>query len=255
MAFVLKNNGFTIYHSTKQDGNMGYDFGTVDEVDNNRLKFFNKNGIKGKIHEIQNCHSPNIALIIENDEIVQFKTNPLFDSNNEKLANGTDGLFSFDDVTICGITGDCIPLTIWEPESHLHGMIHIGLIGGLNDILNSFVQLIEKYNINIRSVYAYLGPSITVKNYNISKSGVWKNVGNEAIKKIKRIDKYIESRENQLYFNTKRMVIDRLISINLPFQNILNFDYCTAEPDSLFFSHFYSINNNLPNARFLTVIK
>lgn len=255
MAFVLKNNGFSVFHSTKQDGNMGYDFGKVDDVNNNRIKFLNKNDISGNIHEIQNCHSPNIALIGENNEIVKFKTQPLFDSNNEKLINGIDGLFSFDDVAICGITGDCIPLTIWEPESHLHGMIHIGLIGSLNDILNSFIKLVENYNINIHSTHAYLGPAITVKNYNISKSGVWKNVGNEALEKIKNIDNFIELRENQMYFNTKKMVINRLISIGLPMQNILNFDYCTAEPDSLFFSHYYSINNNLPNARFLTVIK
>jgi copper oxidase (laccase) domain-containing protein len=255
MAFVLKNSGFAVFHSIKQDGNMGYDFGSVEDVNKNRVKFFNKNNINGKIHEIQNCHSQNIALIKENDDIIQFKTHPQFDNKNEKLVNGIDGLFSFDDISICGITGDCIPLTIWEPESHLHGMIHIGLMGSLNDILNSFVQLISKYNINIQSTHAYLGPAITVKNYNISKSGVWKNVGNEAKEKINNIDHYIESRENQLYFNTKKMVIDRLISIGLPVQNILNFDYCTAESDSLFFSHFYSINNNLPNARFLTVIR
>ena len=63
MSFVIKNQQFTIYHSTKQDGNMGYDFDDEKVVNENRSKFLKKNNIEGPIREIINCHSSNVAFI------------------------------------------------------------------------------------------------------------------------------------------------------------------------------------------------
>ena len=54
MSFRLRNNGFEVFHSTKQDGNMGFDFGTEDEVAENRRIFFEKNLISEPVREIIN---------------------------------------------------------------------------------------------------------------------------------------------------------------------------------------------------------
>ena len=255
MSFAIKNQQFTIYHSTKQDGNMGFEFGVENDVIANRERFLGKNNINEPIREIQNCHSSNLACISLTSDDKCFYNNPQLNSENEKLISGIDGLLTFDDIAICGITGDCIPLAVWEPESNLHGLIHIGLLGGLNGIVTAFKKLIEFYSIDAQKIRFYLGPSITVRNYNISKSGVWKQIGEKARQIIPEINDYILLKNEQQYFDTKKFVIDSLIRISAKKENITSFDYCTAEKDSLFYSHYYLINNNLPNARFLTVIR
>jgi polyphenol oxidase len=253
MSFIIKNQQFTIYHSTKLDGNMGYDFGDETTVNKNRKNFFKKNNIEGPVKEIMNCHSSNIALVSVHENNKNFYTDPFLIADS--LKTGIDGLLTFDDMAICGITGDCIPLAVWEPESYLHGLIHIGLLGGLNGIILSLQQLLDQYKIDPTIVRYYLGPSITVRNYNISKSGVWRQIGENAIKTIPNIDSYINLKNDELYFDSKKFVLDSLLKISSKKENIISFDYCTAEKDSLFYSHFFQVNNNLPNARFITVIK
>jgi copper oxidase (laccase) domain-containing protein len=255
VSFTLKHQQFTICHSTKQDGNMGYDFDDKKVVDENRLKFLKKNNILGPIREIINCHSSNVALISTDDEDKCFYNVPELITDNESIITGIDGLLTFDQIAICGITGDCIPLAVWEPESNLHGLVHIGLLGGLNGIVFSLHQLLSHFDINPSRVRYYIGPSITVKNYNISKSGVWRQIGEKARKTIPDIDSFIQIKNGDMYFDTKKFVLERLLNIASQPENIIMFDYCTAEKDSLFYSHFHLINNNLPNARFITLIK
>ncbi|MGE5357215.1 MAG: laccase domain-containing protein [Deltaproteobacteria bacterium] len=255
MSFILKNQQFTMYHSTKQDGNMGYDFGDKVSVDHNRENFLKKNCITGPIREIINCHSSNVALISVKDDDKCFYNKPELITNEEKIRYGIDGLLTFDNIAICGITGDCIPLAVCEPESNLHGLVHIGLLGGLNGIIISLNKLLNSVRIDPSQVRYYIGPSITVKNYNISKSGVWRQIGEKARKNIPDIDDFIQIKNGDMFFDTKKFVFNRLLKISSRPENIISYDYCTAEKDSLFYSHFYLINNNLPNARFLTIIK
>jgi copper oxidase (laccase) domain-containing protein len=255
VSIVIKNQQFTIYHSTKQDGNMGYDFDDEKVVNDNRSKFLKKNNIEGPIREIINCHSSNVAFISENSEDKCFYNDPELITDNESIKTGIDGLLTFDQIAICGITGDCIPLAVWEPESSLHGLVHIGLLGGLNGIINSLQQFLKYFSLDPAKVRYYIGPSITVKNYNISKSGVWRQIGEKARKTIPDIDRFIQIKNGEMYFDSKKFVFQSLLNIASQPENIISFDYCTAEKDSLFYSHFYMINNNLPNARFLTLIK
>lgn len=255
MSFRLRNNGFEVFHSTKQDGNMGFDFGTEDEVAENRRIFFEKNLISEPVREIINCHSSNVSCISlhGNDKI--FYSAPLFNAADDNLHTGTDGILTFDNIAVFGITGDCIPLAVWEPESNLHGLLHIGLLGGLNGILNSFKQLTDHYKTDIGKIKFYLGPGITVKNYNITKSGVWKKVGDQVVRDIPEIEKYILKRDGQQYYDNRKFVSDKLVALSALPENIISFDYCTAEKDSLFYSHFYQINSKLANARFLTLVQ
>lgn len=234
---------------------MGYDFDDEKVVSENREKFLKKNNIVGPIREIINCHSSNVSFISSKNEDKSFYTNPELITDIEKVKHGIDGLLTFDDIAICGITGDCIPLAVWEPESNLHGLVHIGLLGGLNGIINSLDQLFTYVSIDPAKVRFYIGPSITVKNYNISKSGVWRQISEKARKTIPDIDSFIQIKNGDMYFDTKKFVLERLLNIASQPENIIMFDYCTAEKDSLFYSHFHLINNNLPNARFITLIK
>jgi copper oxidase (laccase) domain-containing protein len=255
MSFVLKNNGFAVFHSTKQDGNMGFDFGTAAEIEQNRRIFFEKNQISVALREIINCHSSNVSCVSQSGENKTFYSPPRFNADDENLHTGTDGIITFDDIAVFGITGDCIPLAVWEPGSNLLGLLHIGLLGGLNGILHSFKQLADHYKIDIGKIKFYLGPGISVKNYNITKSGVWKKIGEQAVKDIPEIENYITKRDGHLYYDNRKFVRDSLIALSASPENILSFDYCTAEKDSLFYSHYYQINNKLPNARFLTLIQ
>lgn len=255
MSFILNNNGFSVFHSIKQDGNMGFDFGSKAHVEKNRKNFFEKNKIKGPLHEIINCHSSNVSCITLSGDINTFYSAPRYNAENKNLHAGSDGILTFDNIAVFGITGDCIPLAVWEPESNLHGLLHIGLLGGLNGILNSFKQLTDNYKTDFGKLRFYLGPGISGRNYNITKSGVWKKIGAQVYKDFPGIENYIHKRDGQLFYDNRKFVRDSLIALSASAENILSFDYCTAEKDSQFYSHFYQINNKLPNARFLTVIR
>ena len=258
---MIKNLGeFRIEFSTKQDGNLRYAFGEREVVDKNRELFAQRIGINfAEIYLIDPTHSCNICVAHFDGPAIEtklYKKQPVISCDLfEGYYSGCDGCLTFDSEKFIGVlTADCIPLLIWHHATKLHGIVHVGLLGLLNNIVGHLPHIYENHNIDPATVNYYLGPSITRKNYNLTNSFLWKTVKEQACKEVPEVRKYIIERDHNEYIDTQSMLIDQLLSFGSTPSSIQLYPICTADEESKYFSHYVSRHTKLPNGRFISII-
>lgn len=155
---------------------------------------------------------------------------------------------------IAMLTGDCVPLIIWHHPTKLHGILHIGLLGLVNNIITNLMKVYSKYSIDSSEVNYFLGPAITKKNYNLSFSGLWSAIGDQVITKNAVIQNYISVKKQGMYMDLQLGIEKQLINIGSDLSHIQYYPDCVAEPNSPFFSHYAARHRGLENGRFMSVI-
>jgi len=255
---ISKTNNYLISFSTKEDGNMLRVSKNHVQVHKNRLLFLKKTKINiNNLFIIHSSHSPNIEVInSKNNTYLKetYKQYPILETDLDHYYTGADGAITFSPKLSIGlISGDCVPLIIWDNISGMHGILHIGLLGTLNNMVQILPQIFKRYNVKLKNVNFYIGPSITQKNYNINNSSMWSLVANQVRNKIPDINEYIKIKNKIEYFNMQKMIIDQLSSFGIKKAQIQQYEFCIGDKNSIFFSH-HILKQTGEKGNFLSII-
>jgi len=160
-----------------------------------------------KIYSLNQIHSNNIIEIKENDNI---------------LEKEGDGLFtSLKNIVLEVKTADCFPVFIFNEEIIM--VLHVGWKGAKEGIVQKGIEIFEKYD--FRNVKVFLGPGIKKCCYEIKEDVA------------KFFKDFLEERDNKIYFDLEKFIIDKFIEKGFYFKNIISFPFCTSCKNDLFYSN------------------
>jgi YfiH family protein len=195
------------------DFNLSFKVGdNPDNVRQNRKDFFEALGIDGK------------------KVTFQFQTHSTIHNYVEetKFFNGSDGLYTDKkDLFLAINVADCIPVFVYDPVNEIAAGIHSGWKGTQQKIVTHTVQtLMKKYNSKPEKLVVFIGPGISVKNFEVGKD-VFDFFDEE----------FREVRNGKYYVDLKKDIYTRLLGQGLRIENIEVSEYCTVEDKELFHSY------------------
>lgn len=129
-------------------------------------------------------------------------------STDDAIQN-TDALYTFENgVTLCTFTADCVPVTFYEKESGLIGVIHSGWQGTIKEISSHVMQtLIQKEKINPEKLTVHIGMALSQEKFEVDEDVYMK------FKKLGYADDF-------MYFNedTNKYHIDNQLTVQKQFE-------------------------------------
>ncbi len=129
---------------------------------------------------------------------------------------------------------DCIPVLIYAKDQQIVGAIHAGWKGNVHEITLKFVQhLIQHEHCDPKYMYAYIGPSIEQKNFEVQKNII--DLVQQMSFDTSRF--YTQIDETHYLLNGKELCKEQLLICNVPNDHISISPYCTIEHHDLFFSY------------------
>jgi len=219
---LIKNHPeLLIAISTKQGGvspppyylNLGLNADDAREnVLENRKRFFNALNIPLENIVMQKqIHSDNINVV-----------------NESCFLNDSDALITNQKNLYLAISiADCIPVFLYSPEKKVIAGIHSGWKGTEYKITSKVIERMKnEYNIKAENLIAYIGPGISVENYEVSK---------EVAERFNP-ESYIV-KEEKYFLDLKKDIYEQLISAGVRKENIEISPYCTFKDKDLFHSH------------------
>jgi polyphenol oxidase len=232
---------------------MSGNFGDPAEVLTRRSAFCSDHGIDhARIAFIEACHTGSVALIKKGRERQAFMKPPSISADFPSYLTAIDGLLSLDpDVPVALLSADCVPLVVVDEVMGLHGILHVGLLGLLNDIVGTAAVVLASLSVPVARVRFHLGTHIGAASYDLSKSGMWERVGTEAQEKCPWIGEFITS---EGFLDLGRAVESRLIAIGAVAEHISHDGRDTAGAGDEFFSHYKAQRKLAENGRFMTLI-
>jgi hypothetical protein len=192
---------------------MSYKVGDKNEnVKLNRERLFSTLGIEGdKVTYQHQTHSVKHNYVNE----------PSFFKDSDALYTDKPGNF------LAVSVADCVPVFLFEPEKRIISAVHSGWRGTQAKILTETLMTLKKmFNINYAGVIAYIGPCISLKNYEVSKD-VYDLFGNE----VKEI------RDDKFYVDLRRDNFLQLTELGVKPENIEITEFCTYGNPELFHSY------------------
>jgi polyphenol oxidase len=140
---------------------------------------------------------------------------------------------------IAVLTADCCPILICDNKMKMIAAIHAGWKGAYKDIIGNVIKFMLKKGCKLKNITATIGPSISVKNYEVKKDFMKK-----FIKKDKKNMKYFKINNNKLYFNLTEYVCSLLLQNKI--KNIETLKIDTFNVKNKFFSarRALSLNHN-----------
>ena len=184
---------------------MIFDFS--DKINQNGLKliFYNAEEssilTKKSIVSMVQTHSTNIEMV-----------------NDKKLAySNVDGIFSCNKNYALQVkTADCLPIFFVHQHENIFGVIHAGWKGLKNGIISKSSKLLKKHINDFNEITAFIGPSISQKNYEVKNEFI-DYFGNKFIDKV----------EDKFFCNLKGVASSQLHEIGV--KNIIDCNQCTYE--------------------------
>ena len=145
----------------------GIDIKASDITEDYRKKleidFFDKINLDIKKAIFMNqVHKDNIVKIDENNKDIYSKENPVKE---------TDALITnLKNIPLVIQTADCLPVILYCKESKSMAAIHSGWRGTVQRIIPKTIESMKKeYNIDTRTIYAYIGAHIFEKDYEVGE--------------------------------------------------------------------------------------
>jgi len=207
--------------STKEGGaspapyflNMGLSVG--DEKENvleNRKRFFEYLNIPlDRVVMQKQIHSDNINVVNES----------CFIQDSDALITNEKNLY------LAISIADCIPVFLYSPDKKVVAGIHSGWKGTEYKISQKVVErMINEYDVNPSEMIAYIGPGISVENYEVSK---------EVAEKFNPSSYKIVN--GKYHLDLKKDIYEQLLSAGLKKENIEITSLCTFRDKDLFHSH------------------
>ncbi len=127
------------------------------------------------------------------------------------------------------LTADCVPILICDESKNVIAAIHAGWKGAYKDIISKVIKFMIKKGSNHRSITAVIGPSISVKNYEVKE-----DFKRKFIKKDKKNNKFFKIKYKKLYFNLPNYVKSCLLKNKI--KNIESINIDTFDINNNFFS-------------------
>ena len=130
---------------------------------------------------------------------------------------------------IAVLTADCVPILICDNKKKIISAIHAGWKGAFKNIIGRVIKFMLKKGCKSKNIVASIGPSISVKNYEVQE-----DFKRKFIKKDKKNIKYFINRNNKLYFNLTSYVNSLLLQNDI--KNIETIKIDTFDIKNKFFS-------------------
>ena len=214
--------------------------------------FFNSSGGKSKgIYQSLNCGPGSKDLSVnvkKNLEVVkkkisnsaknifllnQIHSNKLvYIDNNYKLTKKpkADAVITIQkNLPIAVLTADCVPILIYDNKKRIVAAIHAGWKGAFKGITDKVIKFMVKKGCCLKNITAVIGPSISVKNYEVKDDFMKK-----FIKKDKKSLKYFKIENNKLYFDLSQYVYSQILQNKI--KNIDTIKLDTFDIKNKFFS-------------------
>ncbi len=182
-------------------------------VTENRKAFFSKLGLNlGSVVLQKQIHSDIVTLV--HDAGKQFESDALITDKP--------------DLGLAISTADCVPVFLYDKSKNVIGAVHSGWRGTAKNITSKTLQLMQKkFGTVPNDLFAFIGPSIAAKNYEVSK---------EVAQKFD--DKYLSKKNNGKYLLDLKMAnYDMLINFGIPANQIEVSGLCSFEEKKLLHSY------------------
>ena len=214
--------------------------------------FFNSSGGKSKgIYQSLNCGPGSKDLSVnvkKNLEVVkkkisnsaknifllnQIHSNKLvYIDNNYKLTKKPKAdavITNQKNLPIAVLTADCVPILIYDNKKRIVAAIHAGWKGAFKGIIDKVIKFMVKKGCSLKNITAAIGPSISVKNYEVKDDFMKK-----FIKKDKKSLKYFKIYSNKLYFDLPQYIYSQILQNKI--KNIDTIKLDTFDIKNKFFS-------------------
>jgi len=130
---------------------------------------------------------------------------------------------------IAVLTADCVPILIYDNKKRIVAAIHAGWKGAFKGIIDKVIKFMVKKGCSLKNITAVIGPSISVKNYEVKDDFMKK-----FIKKDKKSLKYFKIKNNKLYFDLSQYVYSQILQSKI--KNIETIKIDTFDIKNKFFS-------------------
>lgn len=146
-----------------------------------------------------------------------------------------DAMYTKDsDLYLLSFHADCCPVLLYCRDQKIVAAIHSGWKGTVNEIVGKVTKhLIENEHCDPQQIYAYIGPSIEERNFEAK---------NDIIDLVKKMSFdttsfYTKKDKDSYLLNSKGLIKQQLLNLNVKNENITVSPYCTIENNDLFLSY------------------
>ena len=108
---------------------------------------------------------------------------------------------------IAVLTADCAPVLICDTKKKMIAAIHAGWKGAYKGIIDNVIKFMIKKGCETRNMTAVIGPSISVKNYEVKE-----DFKKKFIKKNKKNIQYFTVNNQKLYFDLTNYIHSSILS-------------------------------------------
>lgn len=155
--------------------------------------------------------------------------------NKEDAFYAYDAMYTRDkNLWLWSFHADCCPVLLYCKKQKIIAAIHSGWKGTVGEIVSKVTtHLIEHENVEPSEIYAYLGPSISQKNYEVK---------DDIITYIKQMSFdtssfYLPFKKDSYLLDNKGLIKQQLLNLGVKEENITVSSYCTVDNNDLFFSY------------------
>ena len=127
------------------------------------------------------------------------------------------------------LTADCAPILIYDHKIKMIAAIHAGWRGAFKGIINKVIKFMIKKGCNLENMTAVIGPSISLKNYEVRD-----DFRKKFVERNKKNSLFFKNNKKKLYFDLVKYIHSSLKSINIKHIDILKID--TFDIKNKFFS-------------------
>lgn len=155
--------------------------------------------------------------------------------SREDALIGYDAMYTRDaNLWLWTFHADCCPVLLYCRNQKIVAAIHSGWKGTVGEIVRKVTEhLIENENCHPEQIYAYIGPSIEQRNFEAKDDII------ELVQKMSfdTSSFYTKKDDGNYLLNSKGLIQQQLLNLEIPIHNITVSPYCTIENENLFFSY------------------
>ena len=159
---------------------------------------------------------------------------------NKKIKPKVDAIITNQrNLPIAVLTADCAPVLICDKKRKMVAAIHAGWKGAYKGIIDNVIKFMIKKGCETKNMTAVIGPTISVKNYEVKE-----DFKNKFIKKNKKNIQYFIMNNQKLYFNLTKYIHSSILSNKIKSIDAIKID--TFDIKNKFFSarRALSLNHN-----------
>ena len=125
---------------------------------------------------------------------------------------------------------DCAPVILYDSLSNWMSVVHSGWRGTFNNIIGKTINKLKKNNVDIKNIFAALGPAIRDCCYEVGKEFMEYFNGTG-------LSPFLKEKNNRLFFDLAGSVNKQLIDSGIKKENIDFYGKCNScSKDPVFFS-------------------